>query len=255
MLTAITRKISPSIGNCELEFQPRVPIDFERASEQHRQYEACLERLGVRVISLPAEPEFPDATFVEDPVVVLNHIAVIARMGAESRRREAESLAAALAPFREVVRLREPAMLEGGDVLQVGGTLYVGLSRRTNADGIRQLSEILKGSMYHVVPVEVDGCLHLKTACCALTDRTVLANRAWFDAAALEGVHIVDVPKEEPRAANVLRVGQTLVVPASCPGTIRMLEESAFRVVSFDNSELAKAEAGLTCTSVIFDAE
>ena len=255
MLTAITRKLSPSIGNCELEFQPRVPIDFERASEQHRQYEACLERLGVQVISLPAERAYPDATFVEDPVVVLDHVAVIARMGAESRRGEAESLAAALAPYREIVRLREPAMLEGGDVLQMGGTLYVGLSRRTNAEGIRQLSEILNGSRYRVVPVKVDGCLHLKTACCALTDRAMLANRTWFDAAALEGLHIVDVPKEEPRAANVLRVGQTLMVPASCRRTIRMLEEAGYCVVAIDNSELAKAEAGLTCTSVIFDAE
>jgi dimethylargininase len=255
MLTAITRKLSPSIGNCELEFQARVPIDFSLACEQHSLYEACLKRLGVRVISLPAEPEFPDATFVEDPIVVLSHLAVITRMGAASRRGEAESLAAALAPYREIVRLREPAMLEGGDVLRMGNTLYVGLSRRTNAEGIRQLGEILRGSAYRVVPVRVDGCLHLKSACCALADDVVLANRAWFDGAALEGVRIVDVPGGEPRAANVLCVGDTVVASASCTSTIRMLEEACFRVVTVDNSELAKAEAGITCTSVILDAD
>jgi dimethylargininase len=138
--------------------------------------------------------------------------------------------------------------------LRMGNTLYVGLSRRTNAEGVRQLGEILDGTGYRVVPVRVDGCLHLKSACCALADGVVLANRHWFDATALGGVRMVDVPEEEPHAANVLRVGDTLVAPASCPRTIRMLEESGFCVVTLDNSEFAKAEAGLTCTSVIFEA-
>src|SRR6266852_4032286 len=109
MLIAVTRKVSPNIASCQLEYLPRVDIDAARAARQHHQYEACLESLGARVVSLPAEPEFPDGVFVEDPALVLDEIAVVTRMGAESRRGEPESLAAALARFRPLARLREPA--------------------------------------------------------------------------------------------------------------------------------------------------
>src|SRR5712692_5417722 len=181
MLIAVTRKVSPNLSLCQLEYIPRAEIDAARAARQHREYEACLERLGARVVSLPAEPEFPDSVFVEDPALVLDEIAVVTRMGVESRRGESESLAAALTRFRPLARLREPATLEGGDVLRMGKTLYVGLSRRTNAEGASQLAEIVEPFGYRVVPVNVSGCMHLKSACCAVSDDTVLANRALFD--------------------------------------------------------------------------
>jgi dimethylargininase len=252
MLVAITRKVSPTINDCLLEFESRVAIDLERAEQQHADYEARLAALGARVISLPAEPGFPDATFVEDPVVVLDEIAVIARPGAESRRGEAESLAAALAPYRELAYLREPATLEGGDVLRIGRTLYVGMSRRTNAEGVRQLRAAVDRFDYRVIPVRVGGCLHLKTACCYLGNATVLGNRKWFDGGAIDSVRMIDVPAEEPRAANVLRIGETLLASSLCPRTIELLQREKFRVEAIDNSELAKAEAGLTCTSLLF---
>jgi len=252
VLVAITRKVSPTINNCLLEFESRVEIDLARAEQQHDHYEARLAALGARVISLPAELRFPDGTFVEDPVVVVDEVAVITRPGEESRRGEAETLAAALAPYRELVRLREPATLEGGDVLRIGRTLYVGMSRRTNAEGVRQLRSAVDRFDYRVMPVRVGGCLHLKTACCYLGNATILGNRKWFDGGAIDSVRVIDVPPEEPRAANVLRIGDTLLASASCPRTIELLEHECFRVEAIDNSELAKAEAGLTCTSVLF---
>src|SRR5271168_1469612 len=123
MLTALTRAVSPTFESCELTWLPREPIDIRRAMEQHHQYERCLAGLGLRVISLPAEPDLPDATFVEDPLVVVDEVAIVTRMGAASRRNESESLAAAISAFRPLRRLREPATLEGGDVMRIGRDL------------------------------------------------------------------------------------------------------------------------------------
>ena len=126
MLTAITRAVSPTIAACELTYREREFIDIARAREQHRAYETCLAELGVEVISLPAEAEYPDAVFVEDPVIVLDEIAVMTRLGAPSRRGESESLASVLERYRPLRWLREPATLDGGDAMLAGKTLFVG---------------------------------------------------------------------------------------------------------------------------------
>src|SRR5579872_4391360 len=126
MLTAITRAISPAINRCELEFLERQEIDLAKAAAQHEAYERFLAEMGASVISLPAEPDLPDSVFVEDPALVLDEVAVMTRMGALSRRREVDTLAEALARFRPLRWLQEPATLEGGDVLRIGRKLYVG---------------------------------------------------------------------------------------------------------------------------------
>ena len=252
MLRAITREVSPAIANCELEFLDREPIDVALAGEQHKQYQRCLAELGAHVEMLPAAPDMPDGVFVEDPAIVLDEIAIITRMGALSRRGEHDSLARALAKYRELRHIVEPGTLEGGDVMRVDKTLYVGYSRRTNVAGIQQLATMLHPLGYFVVPVEVRGCLHLKSACCYLGEDTVLANQTWMDPDALCGLRILDV--EEPRGANALRIGATVLMPAAFPRTGELLERSGFRVRRIDNSELLKAEAGVTCTSLLFEA-
>jgi dimethylargininase len=253
MLTALTRAVSRSIESCELTWLPRQRIDVARAIEQHHAYERCLRELGVRVISLPEQPELPDAMFVEDPLVVVDEVAVAAPMGCESRRPEGESLAEAIAPFRPLRRLRGPAKLEGGDVMRIGRALFVGLSSRTDEAGIARFAHELEPFGYRVVPVEVRGCLHLKSACCWLGDDTILANRAWLDTAPLEGFRILDVADEEPHAANVLRIGGTVLMPAAFPLMEHMLRSEGFNVRTLDISELMKAEAAITCSSVIFE--
>jgi len=255
MLTAITRAVSPEINRCELGYLPRVPIDIAKAVAQHKQYEACLEQLGVRVISLPAEPGLPDCVFVEDPAVVLEEVALMNRMGAESRRREVERLSTVLARFRKLRWMREPATLDGGDVLRVGRVLYVGISARTNQAGVAQLAAAAEPLGYAVQPVAVRGCLHLKSACCPLGDGTILANRDCIDAAEFAGLHIVDVAPEEPAAANLLTVGETALVAASFPRTAALLEQRGWKVRVLDISELQKAEAGLTCSSILFETQ
>jgi dimethylargininase len=253
MLIAITRAVSPAINQCEIGFIERQAIDLAQANLQHRQYEACLAELGASVLSLPAEPDFPDSVFVEDPAVVVDEVAVIARMGALSRRGEAASLARALAPYRELRWLREPATLEGGDVMRIGRSLYVGVSHRTNRAGLEQLAGELSPLGYSVTPVTVRGALHLKTACCSLGDGAILANRAWLDPEPLRQFRIIDVAPGEGRAANVLAIGGEAIVPACFPRTAEILTRAGYKVRALDVSELMKAEAGVTCSSLIFE--
>jgi dimethylargininase len=252
MWTAITRAVSPSLGDCELSYLSREPIDVRKAMREHEEYERRLGQLGLSVHSLPAQGDCPDAVFVEDPAVVVDEVAVVTTMGIASRRRERESLAEALRPFRTLKYLREPGRLEGGDVLRVGRTLYVGESRRTNREGREQLSEILSPFGYEVRAVKVTECLHLKTGCTYLGRGLLLANGRWIDAGAFADFEILEVPQAEPWAANALVVGETVLLPEGFPQTRTLIESRGFQVETIDVSELMKAEAGLTCMSVIF---
>jgi dimethylargininase len=235
---------------CELTFLQREPIDIGRAREQHAAYEACLAGLGLRVISLPAEAEYPDAVFVEDPALVLDEVAVLLRPGAESRRGEAESLGRVLEEYRPLRRLREPATLDGGDILRAEKILYVGLSARSNAAGLRQLAAEVEPFGYTVRPVLVHDCLHLKSAASYVGNGEVLLHRPWVDAGAFAGMKLIEVP--ETCGANVLAIGDTVLVASAAPGTAAMLEKMGRRVKVLDNSELMKAEGALTCCSLIF---
>ena len=254
-LTAITREVSSSINNCELSFHARERIDVAKAIAQHRAYQDRLSGLGVRVVLLPAEPELPDAVFVEDPAVVVDEVAVISIMGAPSRRPEAHTLADALSRYRPLRFFVEPATLDGGDVLRIGRLVFAGLSERTNREGIAQLREVLRPYDYQVQPVQVRNCLHLKSACSYIGNDTVLINRACIDAERLRGFHLLDVPDDEPAAANALLIKDVVISPASFPKTRALLEEREFRVRAIDLSELQKAEAGVTCGSLIFNHE
>src|SRR5437773_10931213 len=230
MLTAITRAVSPAIVHCELSFIDRKPIDLAVAEEQHHAYEKLLGKLGARVISLPAEPALPDSMFVEDPAIVLDELAVILPLGTETRRREAPSLAQALAAFRKLEYVSLPGTLEGGDVLRIGRKLFVGLTRRSNAEGIRQPEEILGPHGYEVIPVSVKGCLHLNSAITWIADNTLLANRAYFDTKPFAAYDWIDVDPSEPHAANALALSGTVVFPASFPKTRGRIGSPDFRV-------------------------
>ena len=253
MLTAIIRAVSPAIIRCELSFIGRKPIDLATAQQQHHAYENLLGKLGARVVSLPAEPDLPDSIFVEDPAIVLDELAVILPLGTETRRREAPSLAQALAKFRKLEYVSLPGTLEGGDVLRIGRKLFVGVTRRSNAEGIRQLAAILSPYNYEVIAVSVAGCLHLKSAVTYLGRNTLLANRAWFDATPFTGYEWIDVDPAEPHAANALALRGTIILPASFPRTRARIEALGFHVTPLDISELQKAESGLTCSSLLFE--
>jgi dimethylargininase len=248
---AVMRGVPSSITSCELTFLEREPIDLHRALAQHSAYAALLVELGLEVVEMPANPAFPDCCFVEDVAVVLDDLAIMTRPGADSRRGEGPAVEEALARFRPVARVEAPATLEGGDVLQVGRTLFVGRSARTNAEGIESLRRLAEPLGYRVAAVPVIGCLHLKSAVTALDDERVLANPAWIDPAPLRGLEIIRVAPEEPGAANVLRVGDTVVAHPGFPRTFDRLGTLGLDLRPLDVSEFLKAEAALTCKSLL----
>ena len=238
---------------CELTYLERQPIDAALAAAQHRAYCDAHKACGARVVVLPAIEELPDSVFVEDPAVVLDELAVITRPGVESRRPETAAIEPEVARLRPVTaRVEPPATIEGGDVLRVGRTLYVGLSPRTNPAGVGRLRELVAPHGYAVVAVELRGCLHLKTGCAALGGGAVLVNTDWIDPRTFRGLEVVSVPAEEPFAANALRIGRTVCVGAAFTRTARLLRARGLDVMPVDVSEFAKAEAGLTCMSLIF---
>ena len=252
MLIALTRKVSPRINECELTFVPRAAIDVPRAMEEHKGYEECLRNLGVQVVSLPAEESMPDAVFIEDTAIVLDEVAVLTHMGVDSRREEVESVGVVLEQYRPLERMVLPATIEGGDVLRIGRTLYVGITTRTNSAAIGQLQDILSPFGYDVRGVPVNGCLHLKTGCSFLGRNTVLMNSSWVDRSAFTDYTVIEVPREEEMAGNVLVINETVIIPKSHVRTAALLESHNFTLQTVDISELQKAEAGLTCLSLVF---
>lgn len=254
MRIAITRGVSPSIGKCELTHLSRQDIDVNRARFQHAQYEDLLTAFGCQVRRLPEEPDQPDSVFVEDTAIVLDNTAVITRPGASRRRNETESIAEVLKEYRTIVQITDPGTLDGGDVLRIGRTLYVGNSVRSNIPGIKQLMEIVTPLGYDVEVVKVNGCLHLKSAVSLVGEQTLLINRSWVDADSFGGSReFIDIDPGEPYAANALLVGDELMVPQIFPRTRRRLENNGIGVRVADVSELQKAEGALTCCSLIFD--
>jgi len=249
--TAIVRGVSPALARCELTFLERETIDVARAAAQHAAYAGLLRDLGVEVLEIPADDALPDGCFVEDAAVVLDEAALLTMPGAASRRGELPAVAEALSRLRRVERTELPATLEGGDVLRVGRRLFVGRSPRTNDWGIARLSAFAEPLGYAVVPVAVTGCLHLKSAVTALDDLRVLANPAWIDVRPLAGFDLVEVAREEPGAANVLRVDDTLVAHPGFPRTVERLAALGYEPRLLDVSEFLKAEAALTCKSLL----
>src|SRR2546423_4465644 len=220
MPIAFTRSVPPSIVNCELTHLNREPINFARAAEQHAIYESELSALGCVIQRLPDLSELPDSVFVEDTAVVLPEIAIIARPGGASRRPEVASVADALRPHRPLTSIEPPGTLDGGDVLVVGSTIYVGESTRTNAEGIQQLANLTSAYSYDVRPVKVSRCLHLKSAVTRVAEDVILLNSAWVDSSSFKGVHQIEVHPSEQFAANALWIGETVIYPRNYDQTL-----------------------------------
>jgi dimethylargininase len=255
MLIAYTRAVSPALADCELTHLAREPIDVAGAVAEHGVYEAVLGELGARVRRLPPTPLLPDGVFVEDAAVVLAEVAVITRPGSPSRQPETATVAAALAMHRPLLQVAAPDTLDGGDVLVTGQRIYVGLSQRTNRGAIGQLATQLGPMGYEVIAVPFRGCLHLKSAVTCLADDLLLLNPEWVDAGLFVGYRALAVDPREPHAANALALGGAVVHPAQHVRTRERLERAGLVVRSVPQSELAKAEAGVTCCSLLLHAD
>ena len=248
-MIALVRDVSPALASCELSFIERQPIDLGRARAQHAAYCAALARAGAPVTFIAPAPEHPDGVFVEDAALVLDEVAIITRPGAESRRGEVTTVASALAAHRPLSFIREPATLDGGDVMRAGRDLFVGVTARTNRDGFDQLTAIASRFGYRTIAVRVSGCLHLKTAVTSIDPETLVLDRACVDAAAFGGRRIIDA--KEPSGGDVLNVNGTVLVLASAPATREAIAAAGYGTEAIDLSEFEKAEAGVTCLSLL----
>ncbi len=257
MKIALTHEVSERITECEVNFREREPIDVPLARRQHGEYCRWLDQAGCEVIKLDINADFPDAVFVEDNAVVVDEVAVITPMGVASRRGEVVRMAPVLAQYRPVTRLVDvggpAATLEGGDVLQVGRKLWVGLSSRTNKAGALALHQILSAHGYEVIAVPLKGTLHLKSALGSLDPETLIINRESISTEFFDGFRFIDVAPEEPRAANVLRIGGHIAMYAGYPRTLEILRQTGFGPTPIDVSELIKADSGMTCSSIVFN--
>ena len=253
MTIALTRPTGAELADCELTHIDRVPIDVARAVRQHDEYCQVLHSLGVDVIELPRLPDHPDAVFVEDTALVLDDVAVILRPGAESRRGEVASVAAALEQHRACVTMEAPATLDGGDVIIFAKRILVGQSTRSSAAGIRALAELVAPFGYSVEGVPIEGVLHLKSAATVVDDETLIHVPHSVDLSFL-GAKLLVAHPDEPQGANVVRVGESVLVDASAPNTVAILRQYCSRVVEVNVDEFAKAEGAISCKGVLFDS-
>jgi dimethylargininase len=245
--------------------QTPAPINVDLAHTQHERYTDVLRGLVGQLIVVPVDERYPDCCFIEDTAIMVNSVAVIARIGAESRRGESSAVYSVLHKLQQIEpalrlhRLTEPATLDGGDVLQMGGKIFVGLSKRTNQEAVLQLEALFPG---RVVALPVAAGLHLKSVLSALDDRTLLVEDA-PQARAMAAPILAALPDAEAIylpdavAANVVRVGGTVLVQAGFPESEPILLRAAaarqLEVTKLDMSELIKADGALTCCSLLLD--
>lgn len=252
-MIALTRDVSPRIVDCQLTYLAREPIDLDLAVDQHREYEKTLERLGCTVRRLAPLPTYPDSVFVEDTALVLPELAIMTRPGAESRRGEVDSVENVLHEYRQVAHINAPGTIDGGDVLVIDSTIYVGESTRTNGDAVTQLSSLVARYGYEVERVAVGGCLHLKSAATRVASDVVLVNPHWVDASVFRNMRVIEVHDDEEAAANAVLTPAGIIYGSGFPNTCRRLEDAGLNVFEVDMSELKKAEGAVSCCSILLD--
>ena len=248
-MIALTHLPSPHLDRCELTHIDRKPIDFELAVAQHEAYRGVLQSAGYSVRAYDFNRNYADSVFVEDVAVILDEVIVCGAMGVASRQPELEGWRTRLSEFGKIAELPLGVKLEGGDVLRIGHDLVIGKSTRTNLLAIEAVSAIVKQFGYAVHAVPVVGCLHLKTACTALDDHTLLVNPNWIDTESLPSKRLIVAADDW--GANIVRLPDRILANSQYVATIDQLRRLGFPVSSVDLSEFAKAEAGATCLSLL----
>jgi dimethylargininase len=249
--TAIIRRVPRSFKDAVCAVPPWPPIDVMHAREQHAEYRGALERCGLEVRALAADDACPDCCFIEDTAVVADGVALVTRPGATSRRDETEAVAKILGDYVEIARMAAPMTLDGGDCMRVGTKIFAGQSLRTSGSGIERLAEVFTPRGFQVIPVALPAhVLHLKCICAPLgDDRITLVEGTPREPFA--GLGIVDIPAAESYAANVVAVGNHVLVARGFPRTAEALERAGFDVIALDTSEFRKADGSLTCLSLL----
>ena len=228
---------------------------YEKALELHAAYIEALKACGVDVLVLPPMEEYPDSCFVEDVAVVAEKCAIITNPGADSRNGETAGIVEAVKKFYsddQIGYIKSPGTLEGGDVMKCGNTYYVGLSARTNEEGIKQFSDFFGSYGYEVIAVPLTEVLHLKTGVNYLENNKMLVSGEFIDKAEFAGYDRITVPEEEAYGANCIWMNGTVIVPEGYPSVQKAVEEAGYPVITVDTSEFRKIDGGLSCLSLRF---
>jgi dimethylargininase len=229
---------------------------YAKALAQHAAYCAALERCGLRVLTLEADSQHPDSTFVEDAAIVTPRSAILARPGAESRRGEVPAIRKALGRFFSAIRqIEAPGTLDGGDVCEAGNHFFIGLSHRTNEEGARQLAEFLAAGGFSSSVVDVrgiHGILHLKSGIACVGKNTLVAWESMAHLPHFRGYDLIPVASEERYAANCVRVNDYVLLPSGRPRLESALTERGYKTLLLDMSEFEKMDGGLSCLSLRF---
>ena len=252
---AIVRPPAPNFADGLTTVDLGVP-DVGRALDQHARYCEALVRCGLELTRLEADPRFPDSTFVEDTAILTPRGAILTRPGAPSREGEAAAIEPALRPFfPSPFRIEAPGTVDGGDIGEAGDHFFIGISKRTNAEGARQLAEHLGRLGYTSVEIdirEVPGILHLKSGIAAVTDRLLALIEPLAAHPVFRGYARLAVDPAEAYAANCVRVNDALLVAGGYPRFEAAARGTGLEVIPLDMSEFEKMDGGLSCLSLRF---
>ena len=228
---------------------------YEKALQQHDTYIEALKQCGVEVTVLEADERYPDSCFVEDPALITRKCAIITNPGAASRNGEKNEIIGAVKKFfpeDKIEYIKDPGTLEGGDVMMVGDTFYVGLSARTNAEGIRQLTEILNKYGLEFIQVPLEKVLHLKTGVNYIENNNMLVSGEFIEKPEFEKYNKIVIPEDEAYAANCIWVNDTVIVPEGYPAVLKAVQDAGYKTLLVDTSEFRKIDGGLSCLSLRF---
>ena len=252
---AITRKPGGNFSDGLTTGSLGVP-SYSKALDQHLHYCKALELCGLQVMTLEADLQHPDATFVEDTAILTRYRAVLTRPGAKSREGEVAQIREPLGhSFRTFHQIHAPGTLDGGDVCEAENHFFIGISRRTNEEGARQLSEFLalEGHTSSLVDIRgMNGILHLKSGLTYIGNNYLIVNTELSSHLQFRDYNLLRVEAEESYAANCLRINDRVLVPSGFPGLENSLKRLGYTVLPLDISEFEKMDGGLTCLSLRF---
>lgn len=251
----IVKRPCPSVCNGITSAPELGKPDYEKALKQHDSYIEALKKCGVNVTVLEADDAYPDSCFVEDVAVVTRKCAIVTNPGAATRNGETAAIVPVLKKFyaeENIHFIKNPGTLEGGDVMMVGDTFYVGISARTNQEGIDQFAAILKGYGFDCVAVPLEKVLHLKTGVNYLENNNMLVSGEFVEKECFARYNKTRIPEDEAYAANCIWVNGTVIVPANFPAVKAAVESLGYPVITVDTSEFRKIDGGLSCLSLRF---
>jgi len=232
-----------------------VPL-YDNVVQQHSRYREALEECGLTITALDADLRYPDSTFVEDTAVLTPRAAILTRPGASSREGEVAAIRETIRSFfPATLEIEAPGTLDGGDICEAEGHYFLGLSHRTNQEGVRQLAMHLAGQGYTSSVIDVRGMtsiLHLKSGISYIGDNTIVAMEEMAGNELFRKYELIRVPSQESYAANCVRVNERVLVAAGNPHLTGELVERGFNPLALDVSEFRKMDGGLSCLSLRF---